>query len=265
MNTPIRAPHWLLLGSEPVRAAVEYLRMRSMDTATMPHGDGHPVVIFPGLGANEASTAPLVRLCRKLGYAACDWGRGFNTGPRGDTAAWLDELARHVEAMTAAHAHTMSLIGWSLGGFYAREVAKRLRGRVRQVVTVGTPFAGCAEHTRAAWFYRMVNGAPPAFDDALMQCFRTPPDVPTTSVFSRSDGIVAWQACLQKGGTCAENIEVDGSHCGLGWNPQVLAILADRLCQPEHAWRPYAAGASPKPRTQPAAAATARMAPRQAN
>lgn len=255
MNTPIQAPHWMLLGSEPVRAAVEYLRMRSMDITSMPRGDGHPVVVFPGLGANEASTAPLVRLCRKLGYAARDWGRGFNTGPRGDVAAWLDELAGHVDGLTAPDARTISLIGWSLGGFYAREVAKRLHRRVRQVVTVGTPFAGRAEHTHAAWFYRLVNGRAPAYDDALMKQLRTPPHVPTTSVFSRSDGIVAWQACLQNGGPCAENIEVDGSHCGLGWNPRVFTIIADRLCQPESAWRPYAGHVPLKPHKKAAAAA----------
>src|SRR5512134_50387 len=238
-QAPVRAPHWMLLGSEPIRAATEYLRMRTMDIASLPHGDGHPVVIFPGLGANGYSTAPLVRLCRQLGYAACDWGRGFNTGPRGDVMAWLNELAQHVAALTAGQTRRASLIGWSLGGFYAREVAKRLNGRVRQVITVGTPFAGKAEHTNAAWIYRLVNGRPPPFDEALLAHFRTPPDVPTTSVFSRSDGVVAWQACLQYGGPCAENIEADGSHCGIGWNPRLFAISADRLFQPENDWRPY--------------------------
>jgi pimeloyl-ACP methyl ester carboxylesterase len=148
----------------------------------------------------------------------------------------------------------MSLIGWSLGGFYAREVAKRLNGRVRQVITVGTPFAGQAEHTHAAWFYRVVNGRAPAFDDATMARLRTPPEVPTTSVFSRSDGVVAWQACLQHGGACAENVEVSGSHCGLAWNPRVFSVIADRLCQPENAWRPYAKGMQLRARTKAAAA-----------
>jgi pimeloyl-ACP methyl ester carboxylesterase len=136
----------------------------------------------------------------------------------------------------------VSLIGWSLGGFYAREVAKRLNGRVRQVITVGTPFAGTAEHTNAAWIYRILNGRAPTFDETLMERLRTPPAVPTTSVFSRSDGIVAWQACMQDGGRtrCVENIEVAGSHCGLGWNTRVFSIIADRLRQPENAWRPYA-------------------------
>ncbi len=243
MSPPITAPNWMLLGSEPVRAAVEYARMRSMDIDALPRGDGHRVVIFPGLAANHTSIAPLLRLCKRLGYAASDWGRGLNTGPSGDVQAWLDELALHVDQLAAPHGGKMSLIGWSLGGIYAREVAKRLDARVRQVITVGTPFAGKAEHTNAAWIYRLLNGRAPTFDEALMARLRTPPDMPTTSVFSRDDGIVAWQACMHSGshGTrCVENIEVAGSHCGLGWNTRVFSIIADRLRQPENAWRPYA-------------------------
>jgi pimeloyl-ACP methyl ester carboxylesterase len=243
MPPPITAPNWMLLGSEPVRAAIEYARMRTMDIGALPRGDGHPVVIFPGLAANHTSIAPLLRLCRRLGYAASDWGRGLNTGPRGDVQAWLDELAQHVDQLTAAHERKMSLIGWSLGGIYAREVAKRLDPRVRQVITMGAPFAGKAEHTNAAWIYRLLNGRAPTFDEALMARLRTPPNVPTTSVFSRDDGIVAWQACMQDGsrGTrCVENIEVAGSHSGLVWNTRVFSIIADRLHQPENAWRPYA-------------------------
>jgi pimeloyl-ACP methyl ester carboxylesterase len=240
MTAPIRAPHWMLFSSEPVRAAIEYARMRSMDINALPRGDGHPVVIFPGLAANRHALGPLIRLCTRLGYAACDWGRGINTGPRGDVSAWLDDLAGHVDALTAAHGRRASLVGSSLGGFYAREVAKRLDGRVRQVITVGTPFAGRAEFTNAAWIYRKVCGRPPVFDETLLARFRTPPDVPTTSVYSRSDGLVAWQACVQSGGGAhTENIEVAGSHSGLTWNARVLAIIADRLGQPEDAWRPY--------------------------
>ena len=194
MSPPITAPNWMLLGSEPVRAALEYARMRSMDFSALPRGDGHPVVIFPGLAANHTSIAPRLRLSTQRGYAASDWGRGFNTGPSGEVESWLDGLARHVDRLTAAHDRKISLIGWSLGGIYAREVAKRLDARVRQVITVGTPFAGTAEHTNAAWIYRLLNGRTPTFDETLMARRRTPPAVPTTSVFSRSDGVVAWQA-----------------------------------------------------------------------
>jgi pimeloyl-ACP methyl ester carboxylesterase len=262
--SPITAPNWMLLGTEPVRAAIEYARMRSMNITSLPRGDGHPVVVFPGLAANHQSIAPLLRLCKHLGYAASDWGRGFNTGPRGDVDSWIDELASDVERLAAPHGRKISLIGWSLGGIYAREVAKRLEGRVRQVITVGTPFAGKAEHTNVAWVYRILNGRAPTFDDALMARLRTPPNVPTTSVFSRSDGVVAWQACMQggcNGARRSENIEVAGSHCGLGWNTRVFSVIADRLRQPENGWRPYAEIGAQKPR---AAAASGCIAQGQA-
>jgi hypothetical protein len=224
------APSLTLLGTEPLRALLEYASMRMMDKSALPNGDGHPVVIFPGLATDRRATAPLKSFCDDLGYTTYDWGRGFNTGPEGDIDVWLDELAEHVGAVTASHDDSMSLIGWSLGGIYAREVAKRLCGRVRRVITIATPFAGTAEQTNVAWLYRLLNGQAPSLDEGVMARLRMPPGVPTTSIFSRSDGIVAWQACIQDGGgNHTENIEIDGSHVGMTWNPQVLAIIADRL------------------------------------
>ena len=132
-----------------------------MEKEQLPPGDGHPVVIFPGLAADRLSTKPLKNFCEQLGYTAYDWGRGFNTGPQGDVDAWLDELAQHVRELTSTQRQKVSLIGWSLGGIYAREVAKILRGRVRQVITIGTPFAGTTEQTNVAWVYRLVNGQKP--------------------------------------------------------------------------------------------------------
>ena len=236
------APAWSLFGMEPIRAALEYARMQMMDTTALPPGDGHPVVVFPGLAADRRSSAPLVSFCERLGYTPYDWGRGLNTGPQGDVHAWIDDLARHVAQLVSAHCERVSLVGWSLGGLYAREVAKILGRRVRQVVTIGTPFTRTVEQSNASWLYRLVNGRTPLLDEALMTRLGTPPDVPTTSIFSRSDGVVAWQTCVQEeAGEHIENIEVEGSHFGLGWNPEVLAILADRLSQAPGRWRRHAA------------------------
>lgn len=230
---PTPPPSWTLLGSEPLRAALEYALMRRMDREALPRGDGHPVVIFPGLATDERSTAPLHRFCESLGYPTLDWGRGFNTGPRGDLDAWLDMLAQDVVALTRPYGRPASLIGWSLGGIYAREVAKRIPGKVRRVITIGTPFAGTPEQTNVAWLYRLLNGESATLDESLIERLRTPPDAPTTSIFSRSDGIVAWQACVQGAGHAhTEDVEIDGSHVGMGWNPDTLSIVADRLSTP---------------------------------
>lgn len=240
-NPAIAAPPLVLLGLEPIRAAWEYARMRMMDVSGLPRGDGHTVVVFPGLASDRRATGPLTSFCDDLGYEAHDWGRGFNTGPQGEPNAWLDALSEHVLTLAHDPKGDLSLIGWSLGGIYAREIAKRLPTRVRQVITIGTPFAGRGgDDTHAGLVYRLLNGRKPALNAALRRQLLTPPNAPTTSIYSRTDGVVAWQACIQpRGRRDTENVEVEGSHCGLGWNANVLEVLADRLSQPRGAWKPY--------------------------
>ncbi len=245
MRTPpsaARPPSYALLALEPLRAAVEFAGHHWMKDTDLPEGDRHAVVIFPGLGTNETVTRPLHAFCQRQGYHSVDWGQGFNMGPKGEVDAWLDGLAHDVQERTRSHEAPISLVGWSLGGIYAREVAKRLRSRVRQVVTIGTPFAGVAGHTNAGLVYRLLNGSKPPTDPALLEALRTAPPVPTTSIYSRSDGVVAWQACVDgRRGGHTESIEIEGSHCGMPWNPAVLRVLANRLAQPLGAWRPYTA------------------------
>jgi hypothetical protein len=231
------APSLALLGVEPLRAALEYAGMRFMDADDLPEGDGHPVIIFPGLASDKRALLPLRNCCESLGYAVYDWEQGFNTGPHGDIDEWLRNLAEHVHGVATLNGRRVSLVGWSLGGIYAREIAKMRAPLVRQVVTLGTPFAGTGDDTNAGWLYKLLNGSAPLVDDRLAERLRTTPPVPTTSIYSRTDGVVAWQTCLLDGTCKAENVEVDGSHIGLPWNPQVLRVVADRLCQPEGAWR----------------------------
>jgi len=238
-NTPT-APSLGMFGMEPFRAVAEYASMRMMDRQALPEGDGHPVIIFPGLAADKHSLLPLRNCCEDLGYAVYDWEQGFNIGPQGDVDAWLENLACHVQSVATLHGRRVSLIGWSLGGIYAREIAKIRAPLVRQVVTLGTPFAGNGRDNNVAWLYRLVNGSPPIIDDKLATRLRTTPPVPTTSIYSRSDGVVAWQTCLLDGSVQAENVEVDGSHMGMPWNGNVLSIVADRLSQPEGAWKRHA-------------------------
>ncbi|PTT77117.1 alpha/beta hydrolase [Pelomonas sp. HMWF004] len=201
----------------------------------LPHGDGHPVLVFPGLGANDLTTAPLRAMLDSLGYATQPWGQGFNFGPR---AGVLEQAKADLQALYRRQHRKVSLIGWSLGGIYARELAKECPELVRGVVTLGTPFTGHPRATNAWRFFEMVSGHT-ANDPELMAQIRQAPPVPTTSIYSRTDGVVAWRCSVNEPGPLVENIEVHASHIGLGFNPMALYALADRLAQPDGAWQPF--------------------------
>jgi len=236
----VQRPSLALLGAEPFRAACEYARHHLAKAERSRPGDGHPVVIFPGLGADGNSVATLREHCRSLGYEAFDWGQGFNTGPQGDLDRWLETLQAQVSDLLAGHAQPATLIGWSLGGLYAREIGKLMAPRLRQVITIGTPFNADADHTRAGWLFRLLSGSSATLNAALSERLRTPPPLRTTSIYSRTDGIVAWQTCRhEQRSKLVQDIEVDGSHIGLGWNRAVLDAVADRLGQASGPWRRY--------------------------
>ena len=232
----IRAPNaWLMMleGRAPwefaaTLAASPWLRR-------LPRGDGHAVLVYPGLGANDVTTAPLRRLLDHLGYDTHPWGQGFNFGPRRGV---LKQCNEQVRALFAKHQRPISLIGWSLGGLYAREMAKELPDHARCVITLGTPFTGHPRATNAWRFYEMVSGQT-TLDPVQLEQLRRPPPVPTTSIYSRSDGIVAWRCSLNEPGPLTENIEVHASHVGMGMNPLALWAVADRLAQKPGQWQPF--------------------------
>jgi pimeloyl-ACP methyl ester carboxylesterase len=205
----------------------------------LPRGDGHPVIVFPGLLASDSSTKPLRIFLEGRGYNVCGWGCGWNRGLR-DGDGLQEQMLDLIEKQYSRHARKVSLVGWSLGGIYARQLAKILPDKVRCVVTLGSPFAGSPRSTHAWRTYEWASGqsaeqSPPEFAGSLVE----PPPVPTTAIFSRSDGICAWQGCVEETRSISESIEVHGSHCGMGFNPFALYAVADRLAQPEHNWRPF--------------------------
>jgi pimeloyl-ACP methyl ester carboxylesterase len=232
-------PSRLLFAAEGPRAFLESLTVRPSAPLlrSAPKGDGHPVLVFPGFTAGDGSTQVLRDYLKKLGYSAHPWLLGRNLGApeqmRGQMAERVDELHRR-------HGRKLSLVGWSLGGIYARELAKRMPEQVRQVVTLGSPFANVARATNAtelfAWFTGRDRGEERT---SLAAHLRTPPTQPSTSIFSRTDGVVHWSSCLEPETDHTENVEVPGSHCGLGFNPLALYAMADRLAQPEGAWQPF--------------------------
>lgn len=202
-----------------------------------PRGDGHPVLVLPGLVTSDVSTRPLRAFLARQGYAVSGWGLGRNFGPRPGITDGMVSLLRE---MSETSGRKVSIIGWSLGGVYARQLAKMEPERVRSVVTLGSPFGGQPTATNAWRIYEMVSGKRAAdADDSFGGSLAAPPPVPSTAIYSRTDGICAWQVCMEQPSAQTENIEVQGSHCGLGHNPAVVYAVADRLSQAEDNWRPF--------------------------
>jgi pimeloyl-ACP methyl ester carboxylesterase len=239
-------PHWDTIEPPPLalflleqsRAALELADVlaRRRVRSVSPRGDGHGVLILPGLLAGDLSTAPLRRFLRGLGYDARGWGAGINLGP---TASVRERLRARLQGLREAHGRPVSLVGWSLGGIYARELARAHPEDVRLVITMGTPFRDVSA-THAARLVPIRPGGRPLRDaHELRAWLRTPLPVPSTSIYSRSDGIVAWRSCLEEAGPRRESVEVACSHTGMGFHPNVLAVIADRLAQPADGWQPY--------------------------
>jgi pimeloyl-ACP methyl ester carboxylesterase len=196
-------------------------------------GDGHPVLVYPGLMASDFSTRALRRLLRDLGYAAHGWRNGRNLGPSPELA---EQMVARLQDIRGRYGRRVSLVGWSLGGIYARELARRFPDDVRQVITLASPFRD-VEATNVPRFLRGVAQRRPLPDEAdYRRGLHAPLPMPTTAIYSRTDGIVAWQSCRLDEGPLSENIEVASSHLGIGHHPVALLTIADRLAQAEGAW-----------------------------
>ncbi|HME68936.1 MAG TPA: alpha/beta hydrolase [Myxococcota bacterium] len=199
-----------------------------------PRGDGQPVLVLPGLMASDLSTRALRGFLQRLGYPAYGWGLGRNVGPSPQMARGL---AQRLDELLHRHERPVSLIGWSLGGIYARELARRFPDDVRQVITLASPFRDPeATNVPAALLARrQLHPDERLFRERL----ETPLAVPSTAIYSRSDGVVSWRSCCEKPGPESESIEVLSSHLGMGYHPVVLLTIADRLSQPEDAWKHF--------------------------
>jgi hypothetical protein len=238
LPSPLRAPSLALLIAEPFRAMLDALGSHVTGHPD-PIGDGHPVIVYPGLGAGSMNTSQLRTFLRHAGFNASDWGGGVNIGHEGEFDDWLDGLAANVRELQDRHdGRKVSLVGWSLGGIFAREIAKCVPDSVRTVITLATPFSALGDATRAGALYKLLNGdaghLPPGIEARLCES----PPVPTTSIYSKSDGIVNWRGCIEKRTDHSESVEVDASHLGMVNHPAVLRIIANRLAQPEGSWRP---------------------------
>ncbi len=227
---------WLMLME--ARAPWEAVALAAVSPwlSKLPAGDGHGVLVFPGLSAADISTLALRRFLKQQGYAAHGWEQGMNLGPRQGV---LESCRRRIRALHKEHGRAISLLGWSLGGIYAREMAKEMPDLVRCVITLGTPFTGHPKATNAWRLYNMLSGQH-SHDEELLAQVRLPPPVPTTSIFSKTDGIVAWPCSINPPEHAhTENIEVRASHIGMGMNPLAMYAIADRLRQDPARWKPF--------------------------
>lgn len=224
--------------TEAHRAAGEFalLTISRRWLRKMPQGDGHGVMILPGFMGDDGYNAPLRRYLGSLNYRSCGWGLGRNLGPRGDL---LDRTLERMAELVDETGGKISLIGHSLGGIYARELAKQAPELVRQIISLGSPFGeGRDSGSYPRRLFSLMN--PDEHVSIDQQTLVEPPPVPTTAVYSKGDGIVNWRTALQAGEYAqVQNIEVWGSHCGLTLNPTVWFLLAERLLQPADDWQPF--------------------------
>jgi hypothetical protein len=233
-----QAPSLALLATEPLRAVLDFCSSR-LGQPPLYQGDGHPVVVYPGLGAGALTTSQLRSYLKSCNFTVHDWELGVNRGPEGDLGDWLQPLLERVQALREQHGKRVSLVGWSLGGVYARELAKRCPQSIRQVITLATPFNSLGAANHAGTIFKLLGGDTSKLTEELQAQLRQRPPVPVTSIYSESDGLVCWKGCLEKQGPQVENVAVHASHLGMPTHPEVLRIVADRLAQPEDKWRPY--------------------------
>ena len=201
-----------------------------------PRGDNHPVLVLPGFLADGRSTAPLRYILNRFGYKGHRWKLGRNFGP---ASIDFDHVLDRMQELRNRYDRRVSIIGWSLGGVYARELAWAAPDDVRQIITLGTPLIA-HEKTRANKLFRFINSPERTdYEREVLKRLAEPTPVPSTSIYSRSDGVVPWQCSLEKTSPTTENIRVYGSHLGLGHNPSVVWAILDRLSQAAGEWRPF--------------------------
>lgn len=203
------------------------LALRAPRLAGAARGHGQPVLALPGHSSSDAATAPLRAFLRRLGYDVRGWGLGTN---HGDVNRLLppvvDAVRRHCDHV----GQPVHLLGWSLGGVIAREVARDQPDLVAQVITYGTPVVGGPTYTLAAASYGPEQVA--AIAEQVERRNRMPVPVPLTAFFSRRDRVVSWRACIDRHNSQVEHIEVRSTHVGLGFDPDVWLGIAARLANP---------------------------------
>jgi pimeloyl-ACP methyl ester carboxylesterase len=222
----IPKPSWFLNLTEGSRAFFQFVKciwfMQFYKFQSI--GKKQPILVIPGLLGSDFSTGMLRKFLEKNDYEAYTWNRGRNLGNIKD----LDFLTERIKELQQKHQQKIILIGWSLGGVYARELAKRNPELVKQIITLGSPFAALEAPNHAKWVFDLFNNI-----EDIEKSFRdqipNPAPIPTTAIYSKSDGIVPWQACMEVPTATHNNIEVNSAHLGFCINTQVFTTLVSVL------------------------------------
>jgi pimeloyl-ACP methyl ester carboxylesterase len=225
LEVPQPSP-WHFLEEARGLGELPLLAWRFRDLRREPRGEGDPVLVFPGFGASDASTAPLRAYLRYLGYDARGWGIGVNTG---DVPSLIPQVTEAAERSAVRTGRPVRLVGWSLGGVLAREVARDAPAAVDRVVTLGLPVVGGAKYTLAGRAYASRGYDLDAIEAEVEERNRIPIRRPVTAIYSRRDRVVAWRACIDRHNDGVEHLEVDTSHVGLGFSADVYRIVARSL------------------------------------
>ncbi|MGI9612107.1 MAG: esterase/lipase family protein [Acidimicrobiales bacterium] len=237
MERPIlKAPNPLLMALEG-RAAIESAvgMLATPLLRRVPKGDGHPIVVLPPFGAADQFTAGLRSFLTDRGYDVHPWGHPEVLGLH----RLVHVAADRVQEVRASSGRQVTLIGHSLGGVYAREVARFIPDDVRFVVTLGSPINDLKANHVWPMFEAASGTRVASLPDYFAARMAEAPPVPTTSIFSKTDGVVAWRSCLDRTDGAVENVEVLGSHIGLPSNPWAMYVVGDRLAQEPGDWMPF--------------------------
>ena len=194
--------------------------------ANQPRGNGEPVTVLPGFSATDRSTSALRTYLRYLGYDARGWGLGKN---RGDVPSLIPQVVDVVSRRAEREGRPIRLVGWSLGGYLAREAARDLPDCVEQVITLGSPIVGGPRFTATAAIYEKRGTDFDEIERAIEEREQTPIRVPISVIYSKSDGVVAWRACIDRKNDDVEHFRVESTHIGLGFAPEVFSIVASEL------------------------------------
>ena len=211
----------LRLPMDVLRWAPSWLAMKSGRAA-----EPRTAILLPGFGAGPRAMRVMESFLRRRGHRVRDWGLGVNTGDARKLRARLEPV---VAESIATHGEPVVFVGWSLGGYIAREYAREHPGEVRKVVTLGSPVIGGPRYTATAERYRSLGHDLLEIERTVAQRYEIPLRVPVAAIYSKRDGVVAWRACIDQWSPNVRHIEVNETHIGLAFSPRVLAIVADEI------------------------------------